>query len=231
MVCEVVYTAADRFRGPRVHLDGPERGAVPAEERDSDERLMLRFRGGDAGAFEVLVRRHRTPVFSFLVRLVGDRARAEDLCQDAFLRVVKAARGWEERATFRTWLFTIARNLAADEARRAVFRRADPLDAPGGEAARTPADDPAPDRAAEAALLRPKLEAALAALPAEQREVFLLREHAGLRFAEIATVTGTPENTVKSRMRYALEGLRERLAALGVSPEDAAAPGGRSALP
>jgi RNA polymerase sigma-70 factor (ECF subfamily) len=203
---------------------------VPVEDRESDERLMLRFRGGDSRAFEVLVRRHRTPVHSFLVRLVGDRARAEDLCQDAFLRVVKAAADWQERAAFRTWLFTIARNLAADEARRSAFRRADPLDAPGGEAVRAASADPPPDRAAASAQLRPRLEAALAALPAEQREVFLLREHAGLRFAEIASVTGTPENTVKSRMRYALEALREKLAALGVSADDAAADG-RSALP
>ena len=203
---------------------------MPVEDRESDERLMLRFRGGDSVAFEVLVRRHRTPVFSFLVRLVGDRGRAEDLCQDAFLRVVKAAPDWEERAAFRTWLFTIARNLAADEARRSVFRRADPLDTPGGEAVRAAAADPLPDRAAASAQLRPRLEAALAALPAEQREVFLLREHAGLRFAEIASATGTPENTVKSRMRYALEALREKLAALGVSADDAEADG-RSALP
>ncbi|HSD22475.1 MAG TPA: RNA polymerase sigma factor [Anaeromyxobacter sp.] len=192
---------------------------MPAEE--SDERLMLRFQAGDAPAFEVLVRRHRTPVFSFLVRLTGDRARAEDLCQEVFLKVVKASRTWEERARFRTWVYAIARNLAVDEARRAAFRRAEPLDAPGGAAAH-PADDPPPDAAAEAALLRPKLEAALAALPPEQREVFLLREYAGLRFAEIADVTGTPENTVKSRMRYALEALREGLAALGVGPGDAA---------
>jgi RNA polymerase sigma-70 factor, ECF subfamily len=194
---------------------------VQADE--SDERLMLRFQAGDARAFEVLVRRHRTPVFSFLVRLTADRARAEDLCQEVFLKVVKASRTWEERARFRTWVYAIARNLAVDEARRAAFRRAEPLDAPGpAGAAAHPADDPPPDAAAAAALLRPKLEAALAALPPEQREVFLLREYAGLRFAEIADVTGTPENTVKSRMRYALEALREGLAALGVGPEDVA---------
>ena len=137
---------------------------VPADE--SDERLMLRFQAGDAPAFEVLVRRHRTPVFSFLVRLTGDRARAEDLCQEVFLKVVKASRTWEERARFRTWVYAIARNLAVDEARRAAFRRAEPLDAPGpAGAAAHPADNPPPDAAAEAALLRPKLEAALAALP------------------------------------------------------------------
>jgi RNA polymerase sigma-70 factor (ECF subfamily) len=184
---------------------------------ESDERLMLRFQGGDVRAFEELVRRHRTPVFSFLLRLAGDRARAEDLCQETFLRVVAAAERWEPRALFRTWLYAVARNQALDEARRQAFRRTEPLDDPAAAS-----DDPAPDRAAEAALVRPKLEAALAGLPGEQREVFLLREHAGLRFHEIAEVTGVPENTVKSRMRYALEALREKLEELGVAPETGA---------
>jgi RNA polymerase sigma-70 factor (ECF subfamily) len=187
---------------------------------ESDERLMLRFQGGDVRAFEDLVRRHRTPVFSFLLRLVRERGRAEDLCQETFLRVVRAADGWQPRAPFRTWLYAVARNLAFDEARRQAFRRVEPLDDPARAAAAS--DDPAPDRAAEAALVRPKLEAALASLPDEQREVFLLREHAGLRFHEIAAVTGVPENTVKSRMRYALEALREKLEALGVGPDAAA---------
>jgi RNA polymerase sigma-70 factor, ECF subfamily len=194
---------------------------------------MLRFQAGDPRAFEVLVRRHRTPVFSFLLRLSGDRGRAEDLCQEAFLKVVKASADWEERARFTTWLYAIARNLAVDEARRMAFRRTDPLqpDEAGERPRVEPAsEDPLPDRAAEAALVRPKLEAALAALPTEQREVFLLREHAGLRFAEIAEVTGAPENTVKSRMRYALEALRAELTARGVGPE-AALSTPRSAVP
>jgi RNA polymerase sigma-70 factor (ECF subfamily) len=192
---------------------------------ESDEKLMLRFQAGDVRAFEVLVRRHRTPVFSFLLRLTGDRGRAEDLCQETFLKVVKGSGGWVERARFTAWVYAMARNLAVDESRRMAFRRAEPLDAvlPGGRA-EAATEDPAPDRAADAALLRPKLEAALAALPEEQREVFLLREHAGLRFAEIAEVTRAPENTVKSRMRYALEGLRHTLAAAGVGPGAAGAP-------
>src|SRR5690349_997881 len=134
---------------------------------------MLRFQDGDVRAFEELVRRHRTPVFSFLFRLTGDRGRAEDLCQETFLRVVRASEEWEPRALFRTWLYAVARNQATDEARRRAFRRTEPLDAPGRAA--EAADDPPPDRAAEGALLRPKLEAALAALPSEQREVFVLR--------------------------------------------------------
>jgi len=192
---------------------------------ETDERLMLRFKAGDARAFEVLMRRHRTPVFTFLVRQTGDRGRAEDLCQEAFLKVVRAAPGWEKRSSFRTWLFTIARNLAVDEARRLGFRRAEPLD-PDAPVA----EDPAPDRAADGSLLRPKLLAALEALKPEQREVLLLREYSGLRFAEIAEVTGTPENTVKSRMRYALEALRTELTLAGVAPEEAS-PTRRTAVP
>lgn len=196
---------------------------------------MRRFQRGDARAFEVLMRRHRTPLHGFLCRLLGDRTRAEDLTQEAFLRVVKEASRWEPRALVRTWLYAMARNLAADEGRRRAVRLVEPLDAalaPGVDGAQRPRPPPAsdgraPDDAASDAQLRPLLEAALAALPVEQREVFLLREHAGLSFPEIAEATGVNENTVKSRMRYALLGLRDRLAAAGVEPSAPA----RSAAP
>ena len=197
---------------------------------ETDEQLMRRFQRGEARAFETLMLRHRTPVYAFLLRLTGERTRAEDLAQETFLRLVKGAAAWEPRAAVRTWLFTIARNLAADAARRQVFRAAESLDEPGADGAgpRHPmpaATGPAPDEAADAARLRPRLEAALASLPGEQREVFLLREHAGLSFVEIAEATGINENTAKSRMRYALLALRERLAGEGLVA--APAPAGR----
>ena len=188
---------------------------------ETDEQLMRRFQRGEARAFEQLMHRHRTPIYAFLLRLTGERTRAEDLAQETFLRLVRGAAAWEPRAAVRTWLFTIARNLATDGARRQALRATESLDdpAPGGEGPRhdPPAStEPAPDDAAEAARLRPRLEAALAALPEPQREVFLLREHAGLSFTEIAEATGVNENTAKSRMRYALLALRERLAADGI---------------
>ena len=187
----------------------------------SDEELLAAFQQGDPGAFERLLRRHRGPLFTFLVRMTGDREKAEDLAQETFLRLVKGAAAWEHRARFQTWLYTIARNLCVDQSRRDKFRRADSLDAdgPGDEPPlvdSVAADGPGPDRGAESARLRPLLQAALLGLPVEQREVFVLREQAGVPFKEIAEVVGANENTVKSRMRYALEGLRKALAAAGV---------------
>ena len=190
----------------------------------SDEELLAAFQQGDPGAFERLLRRHRGPLFTFLVRMTGDRAKAEDLAQETFLRLVKGAAAWEQRARFQTWLYTIARNLCVDQSRRDKFRRTDSLDAdgPGDEPPlvdSVAAEGPGPERGAESARLRPLLQAALLSLPVEQREVFILREQAGVPFKEIAEVIGVNENTIKSRMRYALEGMRKALLAAGVSAD------------
>lgn len=190
----------------------------------TDEQLMLAFRSGDAGAFHTLVQRHRQAVFSFIFRSVGHQQRAEDVLQETWLKVVRSSGEYEPKAKFTTWVFTIARNLCVDSARKERYRQADSLDAPvgsdddGRELAQLVADESAagPDRAAHNLRLQPLLTRALQALPPEQREVFLLREYHGVGFKGIAEVTGVNENTVKSRMRYALEGLRKRLAELGV---------------
>ncbi len=187
---------------------------------------MLAFKAGDARAFEALVLRHRGPVFNFILRFTGNRARAEELLQEAWLKVVRGASDYEPKARFTTWVYTIARNLCVDNSRKESYRRTESLDAPAGrmddgdgrllgEAIADPAGM-SPDRGAHAARIRPFIERALAALPEEQREVFVLREYAGVAFKEIAQVTGVPENTVKSRMRYALEGLRKKLTEAGV---------------
>ncbi|MBK7858355.1 MAG: RNA polymerase sigma factor [Archangiaceae bacterium] len=193
----------------------------------SDEQLMLAFKSGDARAFRVLVQRHRGPVFNFILRFTGHAARAEDLLQETWLKVVRSSAEYEPKAKFTTWVYTIARNLCVDSARKETYRQTDSLDAPvrGDEEGRSMgesvSDDSAqgPERAAHNTRLRPMLGKALASLPEEQREVFLLREYHGISFKEIAEVTGVNENTVKSRMRYALEGLRKRLTELGVDAE------------
>jgi len=174
---------------------------------------MRRFRGGDGEAFPVLVQRHRARVFAFVLRLTQDQARAEDVLQETWLGVVRGAAGWQPTARFTTWVYTIARNACLDAARRERHRTAEPLGSDPPDAGSVWSD---PERGASSAELRTALEAAVAALPIEQREVFLLREVAGVPFREIARVTGAPEPTVKSRMRYALEALRAFLQRAGI---------------
>jgi len=193
------------------------------DAQSSDEQLMLAFSRGEVSAFEALMQRHRGPVFNFIFRSTGQAARAEDLLQETWLKVIRGASDYEPRARFTTWLYTIARNLCVDSARKESFREVVSLDSPirrdGVEqpiAECLPDGQPAPDRAAYNSSLRPLLERALMSLPKDQREVFVLREYSGVPFKEIAAVVGMSENTVKSRMRYALEGLRKRLAELGV---------------
>ena len=183
-----------------------------------DEELMVRYREGSMRAFEVLLERHRQPVFNFLYRFVRSRSTAEDLLQEVFLRVVRNAHSYRPKARFTTWLYTIARNLAIDQTRKARHQRTLSLDQPIGNneegmsyldmvpARGRPSDEQLVGRDFAISLYR-----ALDAIPGEQREVFLLRQYHAMPFKEIAQVVGAPLNTVKSRMRYALEGLRLRL--------------------
>lgn len=187
---------------------------------ETDEQLMHAYREGNARAFELLLARHERKVWNFLRRSVGDPTLAEDLLQEVFLRVIKARAEWKGEAKFTTWVYAIARNICIDHARRAVHRDARSLDAPttraDPDASETMHDRLASEnRDAEGLAsdgqVRVRVDQAVAALPPDQREVFLLREVMDMPFAEIATVVGAPEPTVKSRMRYALERLREAL--------------------
>jgi RNA polymerase sigma-70 factor (ECF subfamily) len=184
---------------------------------ESNETLMVRFRDGDVRAFEILLSRHQKPVYEFVLRSVGSHntAVAEDLTQETFLRVVKQAGTYEQRAKFTTWLYTLARNLCIDNSRRMVHRKTRSLDQPDEEGQtlldRTASQGPAVDRKVIGHQLQTRLQQAIDSLPEDQREVFLMREQADLSFKEIAEVIGVSENTVKSRMRYALEKLRAQL--------------------
>ena len=188
-----------------------------------DEALMRRYQAGDASAFALLMRRHLGRLFNFIARQTGNRAVAEDLAQEVFLRVVERAGDFKHEARFTTWLYTIARNQCIDHLRKAQLRKHPSLDDGGPDSDRAPLRDrlenqsvgSSGERVAMDAEVKGRILAGLAALPEEQREVFLLREVSNLPFQEIATVTGVPENTVKSRMRYALERLREGLGDYG----------------
>jgi RNA polymerase sigma-70 factor (ECF subfamily) len=195
-------------------------GTVHGNETDED--LMTAYQGGDVRAFERLLARHEKPVWNFLRRFSRDATAAEDLLQEVFLRVVKNGGEWKRSAKFSTWVYAIARNLCIDQSRRAVHRKAASLDGPlrsdadAGEATlhdRLAAPQPGADAQAGDRQAAVRIDAALAALPDDQREVFLMREAMDMSFAEIAAVVGASEPTVKSRMRYALEKLRHALGA------------------
>jgi len=183
----------------------------------TDEVLMTRFQGGDRGAFAFLVRRHHVPVYNFALRYVRSSAAAEEVVQDSFMRILQNAAEFRPTSRFTAWLYTIARNLSIDMLRKNAQRRHRSLDEPSsaeegpslGE--RTPDGGANVERAALSIEIRRSVLSAIDLLPDDQREVFLLREISNLPFKEIAEVVGAPENTVKSRMRYALERLQAAL--------------------
>ncbi len=190
------------------------------DEDLSDEELVRRFNEGDAAAFDVVLRRYQRPLFNFILRSVRESDRAEELLQDVFLKVIQRSSEFQGNSKFSTWLYTIARNLCIDTSRKMVFRRHRSLDAPvrGDEAEgatlldRVASATPEADREVIGQDLQVRIAAAVDDLPEEQREVFLMRELQNMAFKEIADVVGVPENTVKSRMRYALERLQRALA-------------------
>jgi len=174
--------------------------------QESDEALMEALRGGSATAFQVLYERYHRGLFTFLARFLGDRGQAEELLQETFLRVYLNRDRYRPRAAFRTWLYTIARNLALDWLRRPGHPEAEPESV---EAIPDPAPGPLRHLEAEEALGR--LEEAIAGLTPGQREVLLLARYAGLGAREIAEVTGSSPEAVRVALHRALRALRQLL--------------------
>lgn len=182
----------------------------------TDEDLMVDFQGGDVRAFETLVLRHQKGVYNFIFRFLGNREVAEEVFQDAFIKVHQAAARYMPSGKFTTWLYTIVRNLCVDNFRRKKIREALSLDDRGPDDERClgdsiASDETPPDVMSSALEIEGVLQMALQKLNEDQKEVFLLREKEGFKFEEIAEMTGVSVNTVKSRMRYALDSLRRAL--------------------
>lgn len=175
----------------------------------SDETLMLAFAAGQAGAFEQLYARHRGPLYRFLDRQLRNSALTDELFQDVWQKVIAARSGWRPEAAFTTWLFRIAHNRLNDHWRSLRHRPPAPSDA-DERTARVP-DPHTPERTLSDFEQRRRLQLALAELPDEQREVVLLRLEQELTLEEIGEITGVGRETVKSRLRYAMDKLRARL--------------------
>jgi RNA polymerase sigma factor (sigma-70 family) len=175
----------------------------------SDEMLMLAYAGGQVAAFEQLYGRHRARLYRFLLRQLRDGALADELFQDVWQRVIAARQGWKPEAAFSTWLYRIAHNRLADHW-RALQHRPPAPDNADERTERVP-DPDTPERSLSEFEQRRRLQLALDELPAEQREVVLLRLEQELTLEEIGAITGVGRETVKSRLRYAMDKLRSRL--------------------
>lgn len=193
-----------------------------ALEELSDEELMLRYADGESRAFEILMKRHEKPIYNFILRSVRRQELAEELVQEVFLRVIRSSANYKQSAKFTTWLYTIARNICIDRARKKKNRGNEysldehigGQDGEGASYVDMLVDDTAQSShmSYERQVFLSRLKGALEQLPDDQREVFLLKEVSGLKFREIAEVVGAPVPTVKSRMRYALASLRGHMA-------------------
>ena len=193
-------------------------GGIVLASTTSDEDLVFALRAGDHDSLATLVTRWERPLFGFAYRLLAHEEDARDVCQETFLRVLDRSSGFRDGHRFSTWMYQIALNLCRDRKRRARRWRLRVID--GGlddPQASEPAapEDASPVRELEREEVRRLVADALDHLPPEQREVLVLKEFEGLRFRDIAEITGAPESTVKSRMYYGLRALREHLEARG----------------
>jgi RNA polymerase sigma-70 factor (ECF subfamily) len=178
--------------------------AICMDPMPEDSALMLRYKDGDVAAFEILYRRHNDALYRYLLRLCRHRDNADDIFQEVWGKIIKAADRYRPTAKFTTFLYRVAHNCFIDYLRR--NKRHTHTGNLDPDAQPDPGD--LPEMQAERSLARERLEVALQDLPDEQRDVFLLHEEAGLDLDEIATITSSNRETTKSRLRYAVKKLR-----------------------
>ena len=176
----------------------------------TDAAAVRRVLAGDADAFAILVDRYYDRYARYAVHMLGNREDAEEALQDAFLRAYRSLDRYEERERFAAWLFRIlvnqCRTLASRQRRREV-----PLPDWGECRPAGSGGQPAEDHPAERDALREEIERALALLPAQQREAFLLKYTEELGYAEMAALTGARVSALKMRVKRACDALRALL--------------------
>lgn len=182
---------------------------TPRDEPLCDEDLMVAYRDGNAAAFDELYRRHKAPLYRYLLRQCRDAAAAEDLFQDIWTNVVRSRANYAVAARFTTYLYCLAHNRLIDHYRRRAPAALMSFD--DDEAALPELQAPVheqPERIFDVKAQAAQLLALLDALPEAQRESFVLQHEAGMTLEEIAAVTGVTRETAKSRLRYAMTKLR-----------------------
>ncbi|HEV8254250.1 MAG TPA: RNA polymerase sigma factor [Vicinamibacteria bacterium] len=182
--------------------------------RPTDEQLVEAFQNGDAAAFDTLLGRWDLKIRGAIYRLVGPHEDVRDLCQETFLKAYRGLGGFKKEARFSSWLYQIAVNVCRDRQRRRRGRTLVSLDELEANEARVPSAS-ALDLVEGRDLSR-LVAAAVEALPADQREVIVLKEYQGLTFLEIADTLDLPISTVKTRLYRGLGQLRQRLERQGI---------------
>jgi RNA polymerase sigma-70 factor (ECF subfamily) len=187
---------------------------------------MLDVKAGDAQSFELLLHRYRTPLVNFLFRMVRDRAQAEDLAQEVFLRVYRARKDYVPSAKFTTWLFRIATNLALNSMRDRRYRQMEvsidePVSMDAEDGSEKPLDladrRPGVEQHLVEEARRAMIRGAIEKLPEKQRAAVLLHKYQGLDYREIGKILDCSESALKSLLFRAYEALRVELAPLVAS--------------
>ena len=181
---------------------------------DSDLDLMLRVRQGDTASFDELLRRYRLPLVKYFCRMVRDQALAEDLAQEAFLRVYKARHRYRPDARFTTWLYRIATNLGFNAIRDGRLRQPQAGDG-RSEDGEMPSEFVDPKASVEQELMETErgrmIREAIEALPENQRAAVILHKYQDVDYRQIAGILKVSESAVKSLLFRAYETLRVRL--------------------
>jgi RNA polymerase sigma-70 factor, ECF subfamily len=183
----------------------------------AEARLVSDVLGGSQPAFEQIVRRYQRPVISLIVRMIGDRAQAEDLAQETFVKAFRNLKSFDPSRRLSSWLFRIAHNTTLDALRRLKPEVVELEGLPEGDPHRDPAAPPAPDPLEQAAL-GAALNRALLTLRPGYRAAIALRYDQQLPFDEIGQILGVPEVTARTYVHRARKELARSLAALGWSP-------------
>ncbi|MEM1437312.1 MAG: sigma-70 family RNA polymerase sigma factor [Pseudomonadota bacterium] len=185
-------------------------------DEDLERRWIAQIAGGDKRAFEQLFRRHGERIFRYVVRLISDPQKAEEVTNDVMLEVWKNAGRFESRSKVSTWLLGIARHRALNAVRRKQIATTDIDDAPAVVDDAQVDGEQLMERAEDENALRDGLRTALGLLSPEHRDVVELTFFHGCSYAQIAEIAGCPENTVKTRMFHAKKHLRRILAELNL---------------
>ncbi len=180
-----------------------------AENKDTDELLMSRYRDGDAAAFEMLYARHKGGLYRYLLRQLQDRGDAEEIYQEVWMNLINSRERYRVKAKFTTLLYKIAHNRVVDHYRSRRHRNSLVTEHSEAGFELLPDDSRSePERIIEANHQVEKLKVLIGQLPYEQREVFLLHQETGMSLELIAQITDSARETVKSRLRYAFSRLR-----------------------